>query len=66
MNLFDQVATVTGSGSGQGRAMSLLFAQEGTEGVIADVNMSGAEETARLINRNEGGQAVALGRRVSG
>lgn len=60
MKLSGQVAIVTGGGSGQGRATSLLFAQEGANLVVADMNLSGAEETARLINQNEGGQATAV------
>lgn len=60
MKLSGQVAIVTGGGSGQGRATSLLFAQEGAKLVVADMNLSDAEETARLINQNEGGQATAV------
>jgi len=60
MKLTGQVAIVTGGGSGQGRATALLFAQEGAKVVIGDVNASGAEETVRLINRQEGGQATAI------
>jgi NAD(P)-dependent dehydrogenase (short-subunit alcohol dehydrogenase family) len=60
MKLAGQVAIITGGGSGQGRATALLFAQEGAKVVVGDINATGAEETARLINRNEGGQAVAV------
>jgi len=58
MKLSGQVAIVTGGGSGQGRATALLFAQEGARVVVGDVNDKGAAETARLINRQEGGQAI--------
>ena len=60
MKLNDQVAIVTGGGSGQGRATALLFAQEGAKVVVGDINDQGVAETAQLINRNEGGQALAV------
>jgi len=59
MKLAGQVAIVTGSGSGQGRATAVLFAQEGAKVVVADLNDKGAAETAHFISRQEGGQAVA-------
>jgi NAD(P)-dependent dehydrogenase (short-subunit alcohol dehydrogenase family) len=60
MKLSGQVAIVTGGASGQGRATAMLFAQEGAKVIVGDVNDKGAAETARLINRNEGGQALAV------
>jgi len=60
MKLTGQVAIVTGGGSGQGRATALLFAQEGAKIVVGDINEQGVAETAQIINRNEGGQAVAV------
>ncbi|HJY82181.1 MAG TPA: SDR family oxidoreductase [Candidatus Binatia bacterium] len=60
MKLAGQVAIVTGGGSGQGKATAILFAQEGAKVVVGDINDKGAAETASLINRQEGGQAVAV------
>lgn len=45
--------------TGNGRAMSLLFAREGAAVACADIDAAAAEETARLV-RAEGGRAVAL------
>ncbi len=47
MKLRDKVAIVTGGASGQGRAVAVLFAQEGAHVVVADVDVEGAEDTAR-------------------
>lgn len=60
MKLNGHVAIVTGGSSGQGRATALLFAQEGAQVVIGDIDEHGAADTARLITRNEGGQALAM------
>jgi meso-butanediol dehydrogenase / (S,S)-butanediol dehydrogenase / diacetyl reductase len=46
MRLADKVCVVTGGGSGIGRATSLLFAREGAKVVIADTDLSAAEEVA--------------------
>jgi len=47
--LRDRVAVVTGAASGIGRATSIALAKEGCDLAISDVNMTGLEETARLI-----------------
>lgn len=60
-NLFDlsgRVAVVTGGGSGLGATCSIGFAQAGAEVVVADINMTGAEETAAII-AGQGGTAHA-------
>jgi 2-hydroxycyclohexanecarboxyl-CoA dehydrogenase len=55
----DQVAIITGSASGIGRATALRLAAEGAAVVIADVNLEGAAGVAKSISE-EGGRAIAL------
>lgn len=50
-------ALITGAGSGIGRAMAALFAKQGAEVIILDLDEAGANETVAAI-RNEGGTAV--------
>jgi NAD(P)-dependent dehydrogenase (short-subunit alcohol dehydrogenase family) len=49
----------TAPAMGNGRAMCLLFAREGAAVACADLDLSAAEETARLV-RAQGGRAIAL------
>ena len=60
MKLKDKVAIVTGAGSGIGRATALLFAQEGADVVVNDINLSSAEETSETI-RKTGRKTIANG-----
>jgi len=54
-----RVALVTGAGSGIGRATALAFARVGACVAVADINLSGAEQTVEQI-RAAGGDAHAF------
>ncbi len=56
MRLTGKVAMITGGASGIGRSTALVFAREGANIVIADVNTAMAEETVGQIKK-AGGEA---------
>ena len=60
MQLKDKVAFVTGSASGIGKEIAILFAQEGAKIVIADLNKEAADATAAEISAS-GAQAIGVG-----
>jgi len=62
MRFADQVAVVTGAGSGLGRAMAEAFASEGARVVATDLREETAHETVRAL---PGGPHLALGGDVS-
>ncbi len=59
MRLKDKVTLVTGGARGIGREIALLFAREGSDIVIGDVNMAEAEKTCSDIEKL-GRKALAL------
>ncbi len=59
MRLKDKVAIITGSGRGLGKEAAVLFAKEGAEVVVCDVNEESAKATAREIEE-AGGVAITV------
>ena len=57
--LENQIAIVTGSGSGIGRATAQRLARDGAYAVIADIDSSGADATVEGIHQ-AGGVDIAL------
>jgi 3-oxoacyl-[acyl-carrier protein] reductase len=57
--LQNDIAAVTGAGSGIGRAIALGYAREGASLAVLDINGATAEKTAAEITA-EGGKAIAL------
>ena len=60
----NKVALVTGGSSGIGRATALAIATDGAKVAVADVNVKGGNETARLIGE-AGGEALFIKTDVS-
>lgn len=58
-SLQGKTAVVTGGGSGIGRAIALLFAQQGAQTIVADLNETAANELVKEIT-TAGGQAMAM------
>ena len=59
MELTGKVALVTGGAQGIGKVVALLFAQNGADLVISDINLEKAEETAKEIE-SIGRKAMAI------
>ena len=59
MQLAGRVALITGAGSGVGQGVAELFAREGANIAMLDVNASGMEETRKLVEK-AGRQALMI------
>lgn len=59
MRLENKVAIVTGGGKGIGAAICEAYSHEGAKVIIADLDLTGAEDVARSI-RQSGGSASAV------
>jgi len=49
-----KVVFVTGAGGGIGRATAMAFAREGASVVVADVSEKNNQQTARMIEEQDG------------
>ena len=59
MKLAGKVALITGAGSGIGQALALLFAGEGADIAVNDIDLPSAEKTAEAVKRI-GRKAIAI------
>lgn len=64
MKLENRVALITGAGSGIGRAIALLFAEEGAAVMVNDINLDAARKTVEEI-RVKNRKALAIPADVS-
>ncbi|MEN9204934.1 MAG: glucose 1-dehydrogenase [Thermostichales cyanobacterium SZTDM-1c_bins_54] len=64
MRLAGKVALITGAGSGIGRETALLFAKQGSQVVVVDIQDAAGEETVAMI-RAAGGEAIYVHADVS-
>ena len=58
--LENKVSIITGAASGIGKAIAKLFAEEGSDIVLTDINIEKARESASEIRQNTGRRILAL------
>jgi NAD(P)-dependent dehydrogenase (short-subunit alcohol dehydrogenase family) len=59
MKLEGKIALITGAGSGIGQAIALLFAREGADIAVDDIDLTSAEKTAEAVKKT-GRRAIAI------
>lgn len=59
VRLAGKTAIITGAGSGMGKAMAILFAEEGAKLIVADINRESIDDVVSEIQQ-EGGQALGV------
>ena len=59
MRLNNRTAIVTGSGNGIGRATAILFAKEGANVIVAEIEEDTGNETVEMI-KSDGGEATYI------
>ncbi|MBU3179194.1 SDR family oxidoreductase [Clostridium estertheticum] len=59
MKLKEKIAIVTGAASGIGKCIAILYAKEGANVVVSDIDLEGAKATVAEIEAN-GGSAMAV------
>ncbi|HEB31278.1 MAG TPA: SDR family oxidoreductase [Spirochaetes bacterium] len=59
MKLENKISIITGAASGIGKATAILFGEEGSTVVVADIDMEGARKTADEM-REKGGRAFPV------
>jgi NAD(P)-dependent dehydrogenase (short-subunit alcohol dehydrogenase family) len=59
MRLEGKIALITGAGTGIGQATALLFAKEGADIVVANLELKDAEETVEMVKKL-GRRAIAI------
>ncbi len=64
MRLLNKIATITGSGSGVGRASALIFSKEGAKISVVDIDDKGGQQTVEMV-KQKGGEAIFIKADVS-